>query len=225
MILAAANSKDPGAPEALASLCRMYWHPIYVYIRRRGYQREDAQDFTQGFFAQLLEKKHLKAARSDRGRFRSFLLASVKNYLANEWDRERAQKRGGGKSGFSLDFDGAEALWVEPADPVTPESIFERRWALTILTQVMDQLRNEMVQSDHEARFVHLRGFLTGEDPGLQYRQAADELNMSEGTVRVTVHRMRRRFGELLRHRVAQTIDDSQKAEDEIRYLFSAIDS
>ncbi len=225
VILAAANSKDPGAQEALASLCHIYWHPIYAYIRRRGYPREDAQDLTQGFFTQLLEKKRLKAARSDRGRFRSFLLASVKNYLANEWDRERAQKRGGGQFGISLDFNGAEALWIEPVDPVTPESIFERRWALTTLAQVMDQLRKQMVQSGHEARFVRLRGFLTGEDTVLQYKQAADELKMGEGAVRVAVHRLRHRFGELLRREVARTIHDPKKVEYEIRYLFSAIDS
>ncbi len=225
VILAAANSKDPGAQEALASLCHIYWHPIYAYIRRRGYPRENAQDLTQGFFTQLLEKKRLKAARSDRGRFRSFLLASVKNYLANEWDRERAQKRGGGQFGISLDFNGAEALWIEPVDPVTPESIFERRWALTTLAQVMDQLRKQMIQSGHEARFVRLRGFLTGEDTGLQYKQAADELKMSEGAVRVAVHRLRHRFGELLRREVARTIQDPKKVEYEIRYLFSAIDS
>jgi RNA polymerase sigma-70 factor (ECF subfamily) len=223
VILSAANSKDPGAQDALASLCHIYWHPIYAYIFRRGYKREDAQDLTQGFFTQLLEKKQLKAARSDRGRFRSFLLASVKNYLANEWDRERAQKRGGGKSDIPLDFNGVEALWIEPADPVTPESIFERRWALTVLAQVMDQLSREMVQSGHKARFVHLRGFLTGEDAGLQYKQAADELKMSEGAVRVAVHRLRRRFGEFLRREVARTIDDPKQVDDEIRYLFSTL--
>ena len=225
LILAAADSQDPNAQGALASLCQIYWHPVYAYIRRRGYQRDMAQDLTQGFFTQLLEKQYIQSARFERGRFRSFLLASVKNYLSNEWDREQAQKRGGGKSGISLDFNGAEALWIEPADPVTPESIFERRWALTILKRVLDELREEMVRLGNEDRFLLLKDFMIGEDKGLQYKRAADKLKMSEGAVRVAVHRMRRRFGELLRAGIALTIEDPKVVDDEIRYLLSSIDS
>jgi RNA polymerase sigma-70 factor (ECF subfamily) len=184
-----------------------------------------AQDLTQGFFTQLLEKQSIQSARSERGRFRSFLLASVKNYLSNEWDREQAQKRGGGKSGISLDFNGVEALWLEPTDPVTPESIFERRWALTIVERVLDELREEMVRLGNEDRFLLLKDFMIGEDKGLQYKRAADKLKMSEGAVRVAVHRMRRRFGELLRAGIALTIEDPKLVDDEIRYLLSSIDS
>ncbi len=225
LILAAADSQDPNTREALARLCQIYWPPVYAYIRRRGYQRDMAQDLTQGFFTQLLEKQYIKSARSERGRFRSLLLVSVKNYLANEWDREQAQKRGGGKFCIAMDADGVEALWLEPTDPMTPESIFERRWALTILERVLDELREEMVRLGNEDRFLHLKDFLTGEDTGLEYKGSADKLKMSEGAVRVAVHRMRRRFGELLRAGIARTIEDPKLVDDEIRYLLSSIDS
>ena len=208
----------------MATLCQVYWYPVYGYIRRRGYQRDKAEDLTQGFFTQLLEKDYIKTARRDRGRFRSFLLTSVKNYVADDWDRDQAQKRGGGRSFIPLDFDNAEALFPQPTRPVTPDSIFERRWALTLLEQVFEQMREEMVQMGNEERFSHLSGFLTGEETGMRCKEVAADLRMNETAVRVAIHRMRKRFGELLRSEIARTIDDPKEVNDEIRYLLAVID-
>ena len=224
LILAAADSQDPNAQEALDSLCQIYWHPVYAYIRRRGYQ-DMAQDLTQGFFTQLLEKQYIKSARSERGRFRSFLLASVKNYLANEWDREQAQKRGGGTVLLSMDFEGAKASLPEPGHEITPEVVFERQWALTVLENVLAALRQEMVRSGNEERFQRLKGFLTGEQAGIKLRTVATELEMSEGAVKVAIHRMRRRFGEMLQSEIASTLNDPREVDEEIRYLFAVITS
>ncbi len=224
LILAAADSQAPNAQEALDSLCQIYWHPVYAYIRRRGYQ-DMAQDLTQGFFTQLLEKQYIKSARSERGRFRSFLLASVKNYLANEWDREQAQKRGGGTVLLSIDFEEAKASLPEPGHEITPEVVFERQWALTVLENVLAELRLEMVRSGNEERFQHLKGFLTGEQVGIKLRTVATELEMSEGALKVAIHRMRRRLGEILQSEIASTLNDPRQVEEEIRYLFAVIGS
>jgi RNA polymerase sigma-70 factor (ECF subfamily) len=184
-----------------------------------------AQDLTQGFFTQLLEKQYIKSARSERGRFRSFLLASVKNYLANEWDREQAQKRGGGTVLLSFDFEGAKASLPEPGHEITPEVVFERQWALTVLENVLAALRQEMVRSGNEERFQRLKGFLTGEQAGIKLRTVATELEMSEGAVKVAIHRMRRRFGEMLQSEIASTLNDPREVDEEIRYLFAVITS
>ena len=179
-ILAAADSYDPASQEALSGLCESYWYPLYVYVRRRGYDQSAAQDLTQGFFAQLLEKKYLKEAHPERGRFRAFLLTSLKNYLADEWDKQRAQKRGGGKVPLSLDFEDAESLYqLEPADERTPEEIYNRRWALTQVDRAIDELRGEMAEAGHEDRFEVLKGSLTGEVEGAPYRELAESLGMN----------------------------------------------
>ena len=225
LVLAAGDSQHPSSREALTVLCETYWHPVYAYVIGRGYKREMAEDLTQGFFAQLLAKKYLGLARQERGRFRSFLLASVKNYLANEWDREQAKKRGGDTQRVALDFNRDDILHPEPAHSVTPESVFERRWALTLLEQVFHQLAEEMERSGNRERFLHLKGFLTGEVPGATCKQIAAELKITEEAVRVAVHRIRRRFGQLLRAQIVRTIDDPEEVDEEIRYLFSALDS
>ena len=191
-------------------------------MRRRGYDQSAAQDLTQGFFAKLLEKKYLKQADPERGRFRAFLLTSLKNYLANEWDKQRAQKRGGGKILLSLDFENAEGLYqLEPADGRTPEEIYNRRWALTQLDRAIDELRGKMTQGGHAERFEALKGFLTGESEETPYGEVAESLSLNEGAVRTAVHRMRRRFGALLRQQVAQTLADEKDVDEEIRYLLS----
>ena len=187
-----------------------------------GYDRSTAQDLTQGFFAQLLEKKYLKEADPERGRFRAFLITSLKHYVANEWDKERAQKRGGGQTLLSLDFDNAEGLYqLEPADEITPEEIYNRRWALTQVERAINELREEMIKMGHPERCEALKGFLTGESEETPYAQVAESLGLNEGAVRTAVHRMRRRFGALLREQVAQTLADEQDVDGEIRYLLS----
>jgi RNA polymerase sigma-70 factor (ECF subfamily) len=208
----------------MEALCQRYWYPVYAYIRRRGSRREEAEDLTQGFFAQFLKKGYVKQARAERGRFRSFLLVAVKNYLANEWDRQSALKRGGGKPLLSLDFEQADGRYsLEPVDLTSPAKLYDRRWALTQLDRTLEELRKEMRSAGFEQRFERLKGVLTGDCAQTSYREIAEELEMSESAVKVTVHRMRRRFGELLRELVGETLDRPEDVDSEIRYLFSSI--
>jgi RNA polymerase sigma-70 factor (ECF subfamily) len=198
---------------------------VYAYVRRRGYGPEEAQDLTQGFFAELLERRRLRAARKERGRFRSFLLASVKNYLANEWDRAHAKKRGGESVVASLDFESAERkLGLASVGQASPEKVFERRWAATLLERVLEKLRAELEASGHRERANRLLPLLTDETAGLPYKTIAAELGMSESAVKVAVHRMRKRYGALLREEVAELVEGPDQVDGEIRHLFSAVD-
>ncbi|MCI0491291.1 MAG: sigma-70 family RNA polymerase sigma factor [Blastocatellia bacterium] len=224
LILAAGREATPESEKALAALCATYWYPLYAYVRRKGYQMPEAQDMTQGFFARLLEKNYLQDVDRERGKFRSFLLASLNHFLANEWDRERAQKRGGGIKFIPLDT--AEDLYsLDPADKLTPEKLFERRWATTLLDQVLALLKEEFAGAGKAALFDRLKDFLTGAESRDSYKQAAAELEMSEGAVKVAVHRMRRRFRRLLRAEIAKTVANPAEIDDEIRYLLSALKS
>lgn len=224
MVLAAGNSAHPDFRPSLESLCEIYWYPLYAYIRRRGCDADTAQDLAQGFFSNLLERGSLRIADPDRGRFRSFLLTSLKNYMTNEWDRERAQKRGGGREPIPLDLDTAEGRYQrEPADDRAPDRYFARRWALALLDRTMERLRQEMGRSGGPERFERLSPFLTGDDAGTPYKRVAAELDMSESAVKVAIHRMRKRYGQLLREEVAQTVDDPSRVDEEIRYLFGAL--
>jgi RNA polymerase sigma factor (sigma-70 family) len=226
LVLAAGQRSSPQSSAALATLCENYWYPLYAYVRRRGHQADEARDFTQAFFARLLEKNDLAAADPGRGRFRSFLLTSLKHFLANEWDRNRAQKRGGGRSALSIDFGTAEERYrAEPAHDLTPERIFERRWAFVLLENVLARLHDESAQAGKSDSFDRLKGFLTGEQPTGTYGQLAAELNMSEGAVKVAVHRLRRRYRELLRAEIEETVADPDEIDREIRDLFSALGS
>jgi RNA polymerase sigma factor (sigma-70 family) len=226
LVLAAGQRSSPQSSAALATLCENYWYPLYAYVRRRGQDADEAQDFTQAFFARLLEKNDLAAADPGRGRFRSFLLASLKHFLANEWDRSRAQKRGGGRAALSIDFRTAEERYrAEPSHDLTPEKIFERRWALVLLENVLARLHDESAQAGKTDSFDHLKGFLTGEQSAITYGQLAAELNMSEGAVKVAVHRLRRRYRELLRAEIEETVADAEEIDQEIRDLFSALGS
>ena len=226
LVLAAGQRSSPQSSAALATLCENYWYPLYAYVRRRGHDADEAQDFTQAFFARLLEKNDLAAADPERGRFRSFLLASLKHFLANEWDRNRAQKRGGCRSVLSIDFGTAEERYrAEPAHDLTPEKIFERRWALVLLENVLARLHDESAQAGKADSFDRLKGFLTGEQPAVTYGQLAAELNTSEGALKVAVHRLRRRYRELLRAEIEETVADPQEIDQEIRDLFSALGS
>jgi RNA polymerase sigma-70 factor (ECF subfamily) len=223
MVLQAAGGENTAAQNALAELCRLYWYPLYAYARRRGYSPEDAEDLTQSFFLRLLERKILEGITQDGGRFRSFLLTAFQRFLVNEWHREQAQKRGGGSSGISFDAFTAEQRYkLEPPDHATPESLFERRWALTLLEQALDQLRIDFERAGKVAVFETLKPFLIG-DAASSYRAAAETLGMSEGAVKVTIHRLRGRFAALVRESVAQTVATPGETENELRFLAAAV--
>jgi RNA polymerase sigma-70 factor (ECF subfamily) len=225
LVLAARDRAEPGADDALASLCGLYWYPLYAYVRRRGRGPEDAHDLTQGFFARLLEKDFLAGVDRGKGKFRSFLLASCNHFLANEHDRARAKKRGGGRPVLSLDAADAEGRYrAEPADALSPEKLFERRWAVALLQQVMSRLRDEFEAKGKGRLFDRLRGSLVGEK-GTGHRAAADELGLSEGAVKVAVHRLRQRYRELLHEEIARTVAAPDEVEEEIRSLFAALGS
>ena len=224
IVLAAGQRSSPESREALAALCQTYWYPLYSFIRRHGFPPHDAQDLTQDFFVRLLDKNLLGVVDREKGRFRSFLLASLKHFLANERDRARAQKRGGGKTPLPLDFETAEARFsLEPAHDFTPEKIFERRWALTTLEQVLGQLREEFARSGKAKLFDRLKVFLTGEKGSSSYADVAANLDMTAGAVKVAAHRLRRRYRELLRKLIAQTVAHPDDIDDEIRELFAAL--
>ncbi len=225
VVLAAAGQCDSThARDALEKLCRNYWVPIYAFVRRQGHSPHDAQDLTQEFFARLLEKNYLAGADRAKGRFRSFLLASLKHFLANEWDKATAKKRGGGQIPISIEASAAESsIGLEPADPATAEKIFERRWALALLEQVLKRLREEYTSDGKEQQFERLKSTLTEASRSVSYAQIALELNTSEGAVKVAVHRLRQRYRELLRAEIADTVSSADEVEDEIRNLFAAL--
>lgn len=225
LVLKAGDTQNPDQRAALEHLCRTYWYPVYSYIRCRGYDQATSEDLTQEFFAHLIEKRLLKAANPKRGRFRSFLLTSVKNFVANSWHWEQALKRGGGTKVLHLDFSTFEHRRFEPTEEITPETIFEQRWAEATVVQVLQQLRSEEASRGSLERFERLQGFLTGDLEGTPQGKIAGDLGMSVEAVRVAVHRLRRRFGRLLREQIAQTIVDPEEVEDEIRYLLSHLGS
>ena len=219
-----AGEADQDSGQALSELCTRYWYPVYAFVRRSGNDREAARDLTQAFFATLLEKNYVAAADRERGRFRTFLLASLKHFTANQWNRGNALKRGGGVTHVGIDFvDGEAAYSREFATNNTPEDSYDRSWALHQIDRALERLHSEMQQAGHKKRHERLRGFLTGEGRNVRYREVADELGMSEGAVKVAVHRMRVRFGELLRIEVAQTLEDPADIDEEIRGLFAAL--
>ena len=224
VVLAAGRSDSTHARTALEKLCCTYWQPIYAYVRRQGHRSHDAQDLTQEFFSRLLEKKSLADVDRAKGRFRSFLLASLKHFLANEWDKAKAQKRGGGQLLISIDAQSAEtACGIDPADQASAEKIFERRWALTLLDHALQRLRQEHVQEGKEHLFEQLKGTLTEASRSVRYAEIAAQLEMSEGAVKVAVHRLRQRYRELLRAEIADTVATPGEVEEEIRALFSAL--
>jgi RNA polymerase sigma factor (sigma-70 family) len=223
-VLAAGRAPTADSREALSRLCEVYWYPLYAYVRRWGYDADQAQDLTQEFFVRLLEKHNLRAADPTRGRFRSFLLASLKHFLSNERDRAGAAKRGGRTTVLPLELENAEGRYSrEPPDADTPESIYERRWALTLLERTLARLRHEFDAAGKQALFERLEGHLTGEQEALPYADLGAELGMSEGAIKVTVHRLRRRFGALLRDEIGETVSEPGLVDEEIRELFRAL--
>jgi RNA polymerase sigma factor (sigma-70 family) len=223
MVMAASREPTPESSEALSQLCELYWPPLYGFARRQGHTPEQAQDLTQSFFARFLEKHDVKTADPQRGRFRSFLLASFKHFLANEYDRERTRKRGGGHLFVALEVEAAEARYAaEPRDTLTPEALFERQWALGVLDRAVAALRADFVKAGRETTFEHLEGFLRGEREA-GYADIARALGTTEGAIKVTVHRLRRRFREVLRSQIMATVSDDSDIDDEIRYLLAAL--
>jgi RNA polymerase sigma factor (sigma-70 family) len=220
------SAQDPASPrclEALETLCRTYWYPLYAYARRSGHSPADAEDLTQGFFARLLEKDYLNSAERAKGRFRSFLLMALKRYLANEWDREHAQKRGGFTTIVPIDAELAESRFAaEPSHNVPPDVLFDRQWARTLLDRTMAQLNQEYTSSGRAKLFEYLQGSLARDESALPYAQIAAELNLTEPAVKMAVHRLRARYREILRAEIANTVPTPDEVEEEIRYLFSA---
>lgn len=223
-MLAARTGRSEEGRKALAWLCEAYWYPIYAFIRRQGHDPEDARDLAQGYFARLLERRDLQDVDPALGRFRSFLLASVRHFLSNERDRERAKKRVPEKPLLSLYADMAEDRYrIEPVDALTPEMLFERKWAATVLERALGRLAAEWAGGERGRRFEALRTQLTGEKPTESYREAATDLGMTEEAVKMTVQRLRKRYSELVREEVAQTVRDPQDLDGETRYLFGVL--
>jgi len=221
-VLAAGTQDSPHGPDALADLCRAYWQPLYAYTRRWGHNQHDAQDLTQEFFARFLARNYVAQADREKGRFRSFLLASLKHFLANEWDRANTLKRGGGRA-----FIPWEELEHEPSalleSQVPPDQLYERQWALTLLDQVFIRLREECVAAGKAELFDSLRVYLSGEKATAEYAEAGMPLSMSAGAVQVAVHRLRKRYGELLRTEIAHTVSRPEDIDEELRHLFAAL--
>jgi RNA polymerase sigma-70 factor (ECF subfamily) len=226
LVLAAGKGASPDAQAALASLCQTYWYPLYAYVRRQGHQPDDAQDLTQEFFARLLEKHYLQSADPERGRFRSFLLTAFKRFLSKERERARSKRRGGGMKLLPLDFEAGERRYsLEPAHDATAEKIYEQRWALTLLDRVFARLRDEFDQAGKQRVFNYLKVYLTGGTGTPSYQEAAVELGMTEGAVRVAAHRLRRRYRDLVREEIAQTVAGPEDVDEELRHLFAALRS
>jgi DNA-directed RNA polymerase specialized sigma24 family protein len=223
VVLAAGHRSTPQADRALEELCRTYWYPLYAYVRRQGHSKEDAEDLTQGFFASFLKRNYLEHLSSEKGRFRAFLLGSLKHFLANEHDRAGAQKRGGGVAPLSLDWQDADTRYqIDPADQLAPDTLYDRAWATTLLEQVITRLRGECAAEGKAGVFDQLKAFLMAGSGDIPYAEAAAKLSLHEGAVRVAVHRLRKRYRELLRQEIAQTLSDPADLDEEMRALFQA---
>ena len=224
VVLAAASPSSSRYEQALGTLCQTYWFPIYAYLRRRGYDIHQAEDYTQGFFAYLLEKRGLRVADPQRGKFRSFLLATLKHFVGDERNRARAQKRGGGRRVISFDVQNAENQYTfDPAHNLSPDKLFEKSWALTALERIIARLKAESVSRNKQKLFDHLKVYLTAKRDSIPYRNVAAELDMTESAVKVAVHRLRTRYRELLLDEIAQTVSTQEQVDEEIRDLFAAL--
>jgi RNA polymerase sigma-70 factor (ECF subfamily) len=220
VVVRAGDSQSPEAASAMERLCQSYWYPLYTFVRHKGHSHEDASDLTQAFFTTFLEKNYLRSVDSSLGKFRTFLLTSMTHFLANEWDKTQAQRRGGGQRILSLDETTAEERYnLEPVDHLTPEILFERRWAETLMTLVLDRLASEM----EESRFEILKGFLVDDKGTVSYEEASRQLGISVQAVTSAIHRMRARYGSLLLEEVANTVDTPEAVEQEVRYLLGVL--
>jgi RNA polymerase sigma-70 factor (ECF subfamily) len=223
LVVAAARPDATDGAAALSSLCEAYWHPVYSYIRRSGRDQDDARDLTQAFFARMIEKNDVRQADPERGRFRTFLLASVRNFLANQHDAATALKRGGGAPHLSLETNEEEHRYVrEPAERQTPEHLFQRRWALAVIDAAMARVAHEYATGDRRRLFDQLRPSLAGEEPA-SYDAIAAELHTTPGALRVALHRLRRAFRHALRDVILETVERPEDVDDELRFLTEAL--
>lgn len=223
VVLAAGKRSTPEAQAALEQLCQTYWFPLYAYVRRRGHAKADAEDLTQAFFAKLLEKNFFSGVNSEKGKFRAFLLASLKHFLANEWDKARAQKRGGGETHLSLDWQTADTKFqVAAQNEPSPDKAFDREWALALLARVIERLQQECAAEGKGKLFEQLKVFLMAGKSESAQAEVAKSLGMEEGAVRVAVHRLRKRYRQLLRDEIANTLSDAALVDEEMRALFGA---
>ena len=224
MVLAAGHRSSPHSKQALESLCQTYWYPLYAYVRRRLPDVHEAQDLTQAFFASLLERDALQAADRERGRFRAFLLTAFKHFLADEWDKAKALKRGGGRRSIPLNLDSGESRYaLEPVDELSPERLYEKQWALTFLDRVLGRLGDEFGAKGKKKQFEALKPFLAGQPTPSSYEVAARTLGISEAATKVAAHRARCRYREILRAEIAETVVGPQEVDDEIRHLRAAL--
>ncbi|MCH8219469.1 MAG: sigma-70 family RNA polymerase sigma factor [Planctomycetes bacterium] len=222
LVIAAGRRSTPEAENALEQLCRTYWYPLYAFIRRRGHPSETAQDLTQGFFVKLLEKDSLAAANRNRGKFRTFLLAALKNFLSHESEKERAAKRGGDRILLSLYREEGEARYLaEPVEAMTPEKLYEKRWATTVIEQALQTLRTEYQQAGNRPLFDRLKDHLWG-DRSASYADIAQEFDMNEGSVKAAAFRLRRRFAQALRDVISNTVHSPEAVEEELKTLVEA---
>ena len=224
VVLEAGQEDSAKASEAMALLCRAYWYPLYAYIRRRGCNAADAQDLTQEFFTRLLQKNYPAQADRAKGKFRSFLLLTLNHFLADEHAKATAQKRGGGQIFISLDAEAPEDRYcLEPADTLSPEKLFERRWAQTILDQALVRLRTEFAQQGKAEIYEVLKAFEPGEQNPLSYAEAAARLGVSESAIKSMIHRLRQRHREMVRDEVAHTVSTAAEVDEELRHLIAVI--
>jgi len=223
-LVLAAGRNGSRSRQALESLCELYWVPVYSFIRRQGYSADDALDLAQGFFARMIEKDDFHDADPHRGRFRSFLMASVQHFLSNERDRARALKRGGPKPALSLDVQTAEGRYqIEPRDELTPERLFDFQWGMVLLQRVLGHLREEYETAGKGELFDQLKGFLTGDGDDVTYKEIAIRIDSTDGAVKVAVHRLKQRYKKLLIAEIAETVATPEEIESEIQHLFKAV--
>ncbi len=223
VVLSAQDRDSPRSDEALEALCRAYWYPLYAYVRRAGHGPADAEDLTQGFFARLLDKGDLTAAAREKGRFRTFLLTALRRFLANEWDRQHAQKRGGFARTVPIDQTAAESRFAsEPSHALQPDLLFDRQWAMTLLDRTLTALRDEYVATGRTALFESLHDCLAKEESGLSYAVIAARLHLTEAAVKMAVRRLRARYRDILRREIADTVASPEEIDEEVRHLFSA---
>ena len=224
VVLSARAGDEPGSDEALAQLCEVYWYPLYVFVRRSGRQAEEALDLTQGYFLRLMEADFLERVRPEAGRFRSFLLSSMKHYMANQRREARALKRGGDRKIVSLDATEAESRYhMEPRDDRTPEKAYERQWARTVIQRAYDRLERELDDAGKPDHYRLLAPFLSGGLTAQPCEEAAETLGSTVAAIRMAVTRMRRRFGDILREEVSRTVDEEGEVDEEVKHLMSAL--
>jgi DNA-directed RNA polymerase specialized sigma24 family protein len=223
VVLAAGRESSPESSDALSHLCESYWHPLYAYARRHVEDVHEAQDLTQEFFSELLEKSYLESADPLRGRFRSFLLTAFKHFLSKQWDKARAKKRGGGRKPIRFDFQSEDSAYgFLPAKDLAPEQLYDRRWATVLLARVMDRLRDEFSDAGRSEQFERLKPFIIGQAATKTYATVAVESGMTEAAAKMAAYRMRKQYQQLLRTEIAQTVADPTEVEDEIKSLFAA---